>query len=66
MKEKILNVLFIGVCLLGIWGFCKILELQDQRVYNYAVERCGGEDNLVPYHTKEGDTFYNCKVEIKK
>lgn len=66
MKEKLLVVLMFGGCLLGIWGMYKLLDLQDQRVYDYAVERCGGEDNLVPYHTQEGDTFYNCKVEIKK
>lgn len=29
MKEKLLVVLMLGGCLLGMWGMCKLLDLQD-------------------------------------
>lgn len=66
MKELLAKVLLVGVCVLGMWGCIKLLQLQDQKNYEYAIERCGSVENLVEYHTQEGDTFYNCKVEIKK
>lgn len=66
MKELLVKVLVFGVCVLGMWGCIKLLQLQDKKVYDYAIERCGSVDNLIEYHTQEGDTFYQCKVEIKK
>ena len=66
MKELLVKALVFGVCVLGMWGCIKLLQWQDQKNYEYAIERCGSADNLIEYHTKEGDTFYHCKVEIKK
>ena len=65
-KELLIKVAVFGVCLLGIWGCIKLLQLQDKRVYEHAIEKCGNTDNLIEYHTKEGDTFYHCKVEPRR
>ena len=65
MKEIFAKVLLFGVCALGIIGCIKLLQWQDQKNYEYAIERCGNEENLVKHYTKEGDVYWTCKVEKK-
>lgn len=59
------KILFYGVCILGIIGCFKLLELQYNHERNNAITRCGGENNIVEHHTKEGDSYWTCKVEKK-
>jgi len=66
MKELLVKILVFGVCVLGLIGCVKLLQWQDQKNYEHAIEKCGSVDNIIEYHTQEGDTFYHCKVEIKK
>jgi hypothetical protein len=63
MKEKIANVLFFGVLILGMVGCFKLLALQDQHEKERAIARCGSEENLVEHYTKDGDIWWSCKVE---
>ena len=66
MKEKMLDVLlFVGV-VIALIGCVKMLQWQDQKNYEYAVERCGSEENLVKHYTNEGDVYWTCKVEKNK
>ena len=59
------KVLFYGICILGIIGCFKLLELQNQHERERAIARCGSENNIVEHHTKEGDLYFSCKVEKK-
>ena len=59
------NILFYGICILGIIGFFKLLELQYNYEKNRAIARCGSENNIVEHFTKEGDSYWTCKVEKK-
>jgi hypothetical protein len=65
MKEKMLNVLGMIACVLAIIGLFKLLQLQDQKNYEYAIERCGSVENLVKHQTQEGDIYWTCLVEKK-
>lgn len=56
------KVLFYGMLILGLVGCFKLLELQDQHERNRAIERCG-ENNIIEKYTKEGDIYFQCKVE---
>ena len=63
LKENV-KVALIGIgCLLAIVGCFKLLQLQDQHEYNRAVERCGGESNIVQHYTNQGDKYYTCTIE---
>lgn len=65
MKELLVKVLVFGVCVLGMWGCIKLLQWQDQKNYEYAIERCDSVENLVKHQTQEGDIYWSCKVEKK-
>jgi hypothetical protein len=65
MKEKMLNVLGMIACVLAIIGLFKLLQLQDQKNYEYAIERCGSVENLVKHQTQEGDIYWTYLVEKK-
>ncbi len=60
MKEKIMfglvSIVIITLCIMG-------LQAQDNQVRKNAIERCGGENNIVERHTNQGDRYYTCKVE---
>jgi len=53
----------VAVFIIIIWGLLSLLALQDKHERNRAIERCGGEDNIVEHYTKEGDLYFSCKVE---
>ena len=59
------KLVFYGICILGIVGCFKLLELQDQHERERAITRCGGANNIVEHYTKEGDLYFSCKVEKK-
>ncbi len=59
------KVLFYGICILGIVGCFKLLELQDQHERERAIARCGNENNIVEHFTKDGDSYWTCKVGKK-
>lgn len=60
VAKKIGRVLII---ILIFWSLLQLLALQDKHERNRAIERCGGEDNIVEHYTKEGDLYFSCKVE---
>lgn len=57
------KVLFYGICILGIIGCFKLLELQHNHEKDRAITRCGNENNIVEHFTKDGDSYWTCKVE---
>ena len=59
------KVLFYGICILGIVGCFKLLELQYNHEKDRAITRCGNENNIVEHFTKDGDSYWTCKVEKK-
>lgn len=59
------KVLFYGICILGIVGCFKLLELQYNYEKDRAIVRCGSESNIVEHHTKDGDSYWTCKIEKK-
>ena len=64
--RKVVNVtksiaMFVAV-LLVLYLLGLGLRKQDERNYKHAIERCGGVENLVENNTKEGDTYWTCKV----
>lgn len=63
IKEKLVNVAFYGICLLGIVGCIWLLNLQDQHERERAIKRCGGENNIVERYTNQGDLYFTCKAE---
>lgn len=63
LKQSVKNVLVMIGLVLAMVGCFKLLALQEQGVYNDAVERCGSANNLVEHHTQQGDTYYSCKVD---
>lgn len=65
MKRLLKNVLGVVACVLAIVGLFKLLQLQDQKNYEHAIERCGSVENLVKHQTQEGDIYWTCLVEKK-
>ncbi len=63
-KEEKKLVAKVGVVLVIIITLLS-LGLNNQMEEHKAkmIEKCGGEDKIVAYYTKEGDKFYTCKVE---
>lgn len=59
LQSLVLLVLAIG----AIWGCGKLLQLQDQHEEQRAVERCGGQDNIVKHYTNQGDAYWTCAIE---
>lgn len=63
LKESVKEVLVVIGMILVI-GLCiKGLALQEQHEYKRAVERCGGESNIVQHYTSQGDKYYTCANE---
>lgn len=60
VKEKMIFLSIIVVCIIALVGLTKLLEIEKQNDYKRAIERCGNESNIVERHTKEGDTYYTC------
>lgn len=58
-EEVLMVVALLGIIYLLHLG----LKAQDERNYKYAIERCGSVENLVENHTKEGDTYWTCKID---
>ena len=58
--KKVAGVLLVVAI---FWGLFSLLKLQDDYERGRAIERCGGEDNIVERYTKEGDLYFTCKVE---
>ena len=52
----LVSIVIIALCVMG-------LQAQDNQVRKNAIERCGGENNIVERHTNQGDRYYTCKVE---
>lgn len=63
LKSWVKETLLFIVLGLALFGCVKLLQLQDQRIYELAIERCGSVENIKPYYTQQGDKFYTCKVE---
>lgn len=61
LQEKLIKIVFYGVCILAIVGCFKLLELQETHERNRAIERCGGE--VVQHTDNHGDHYWTCKVE---
>ena len=59
------KILFYGICILGIVGCFKLLELQYNYEKDRAITRCGNENNIEEHFTKDGDSYWTCKVEKK-
>ena len=59
------KLVFYGICILGIVGCFKLLELQYNHEKDRAITRCGSENNIVENFTKDGDSYWTCKVEKK-
>lgn len=59
MKEFKIFILVLVV--LGVLISCT--NNQEEQHKERIVEKCGGEDKITAYYTKEGDKFYTCKVE---
>lgn len=63
MKKVFTNVielvLIVGVIVILFNG----LSALDRHERNRAIERCGGESNLIEKYTSTGETYYQCKVE---
>lgn len=62
VKEFLGKVAFCAVAFGGMALCLYGLHMMDVQVKADAIERCGGEENIQPYYTKEGDTFYKCVV----
>lgn len=60
VAKKVAGVL---VVIMIFYGLFSLLRLQDEHERNRAIERCGGENNIVEHYTKEGDLYFSCKVE---
>lgn len=63
MKKLLSKVLLFVICGIAICGCFKLLQLQEQHEEKRAITRCGGESNIVTKYTKNGDTYYLCKVK---
>lgn len=59
MKEFKIFILVLVV--LGVLISCTNNQAEEHKAR--IVEKCGGEENVTFYYTKEGDKFYTCKVE---
>lgn len=63
IREGLQNILFFAICF-GVIILCAVgLNALDEQTKKDAIERCGGIENIVEKHTKEGDVYYSCKVE---
>lgn len=58
LVAKVGAVLVIIIALLTM-----VCNNQAEEHKNKMITKCGGEDKIVAYYTKEGDKFYTCKVE---
>lgn len=65
VKEGIQKGLFYFVCIMGIIGCFKLLELQDQNEYKRAIKRCQNENNIQVKYSRQGDKYYTCINEQK-
>lgn len=63
IKERLQMFVFYALCFCGIALCLYGLYLQDQHELKRAISRCGSENNIVEHYTKDGDTYYTCKVE---
>lgn len=62
--ERTVKMIVISIVALGailILGL--LLQEQDNRERNRAIERCGGENNIVKKYTNQGDVYFQCKSE---
>lgn len=62
-REGLQNIGFITISILGIFLCGLALQAQDNKTRKDAIERCGGENNIVERYTNQGDLFYSCRVE---
>lgn len=62
-RDMLKGSLVTLVLLLGVLFCMWVLAMLNNSEKKNAIERCGGEDNIVERYTKEGDIYYQCKVE---
>lgn len=60
-KNLLVKVVVILLVVLGLLVNCTNNQMEEHKAK--MIEKCGGEDKIVAYYTKEGDKFYTCKVE---
>lgn len=62
-KEKKLVAKVGAVLVIIIALLTMVCNSQAEEHKSKMIEKCGGEEKIVAYYTKEGDKFYTCKVE---
>ena len=62
-REGLQNIGLITISVLAIFLCGLALQAQDNKTRKDAIERCGGENNIVERYTNQGDLFLSCKVE---
>lgn len=60
-KKLMAKVVIVGIAIISFLGMICNNQMEEHKAK--MINKCGGEDKIVAYYTKEGDKFYTCKVE---